>query len=287
MLDVKKGEPKTHLLTPEERDKVVRHAIDDLLGPRRPLSAATILESFSLPIDIRKPNIHDSKAEFLDELQAIEGGLEHLRAAFRALYPGQVDHDAAIRRRVDRISFAVDYFAVRAHAAEMVTTVSLLVRKMQAEAGLFWSSIWTVIDLSEALEARLSELKDQEREFWSGSSRPPNHFARTIALRVARLYAREKHARPTFGTARDGGHPSTDYCRALERIYNALGIRANVRNAARWAIGELTDDDLRSPAINALATAMQGPGPIRLGAPMDPHAQILAALQKGPDVNPF
>ncbi len=109
-------------------------------------------------------------------------------------------------------------------------------------------------------QERLNELKDQEIEFWSVSYRAPKSYARTIALRLARLYALHKRQKPPFGTARDGNHPSTDFGRALEEIFDILNIEATVRNPAEWAIDQLTEDEI-NPPVNRLLGGLFGFNP--------------------------
>jgi hypothetical protein len=99
---------------------------------------------------------------------------------------------------------------------------------------------------------------------------------RAIALRLARLYAREKGERPTFGTARDGGHPSTNYGRALERIFEPLGIKDGVRRPAEWALAQLTDDDLRPVSTIALLG-----GVFALGVRPDLLSEVLGDGPRG------
>lgn len=76
-------------------------------------------------------------------------------------------------------------------------------------------------------------------------------------MRFARLYARETSKRPTFGISSQGNHPSTEFGRALEQVFEILNIKANVRNAAVWAIDQLSEDDLRPPQ-NALLGELLG-----------------------------
>jgi hypothetical protein len=72
-------------------------------------------------------------------------------------------------------------------------------------------------------------------------------------LRFAKHFAKLRKQKPTFGTSSDGDHPSTDYGRALEEVFEILGIESNVRRAAEWAISQLVDDDWRPPPQNYLA----------------------------------
>ena len=133
-----------------------------------------------------------------------------------------------------------------------------MIRKNKADTGLWHNSLWALSDLLFELDERHKELRDQEKQFWTVSHRAPNYYARAIALRLARLYAMEKGKRPTFGTARDGGHPSTDFGRALEEVFAVLEVRASVKGAAKWAIEQLTDDDLKRPQLGALLRTSDG-----------------------------
>jgi hypothetical protein len=117
--------------------------------------------------------------------------------------------------------------------------------------GFFRSSLAVIEELNQYFSERSQELKRQEREFWTVKNRPPNYYARTIAFRFAKLYAKQRCVKPTFGRSRDGGHPSTDFGRALEEVFKILGIKANLKRAAEWAIGELSEQDWRPR--NALA----------------------------------
>ena len=126
-------------------------------------------------------------------------------------------------------------------------------------------------------------MKDQEELFWSTNHRPPNYYARTIALRLARYYARETQERPTVGTSGDGGHPSTAYTKALEEVFEELGIKATVRLPAKWAVNQITEDDLKPRMLGGvlgLGTAGPFGGSVsRRGQP--PFGNALANALKG------
>lgn len=221
-----------------DREERIRAIADRFLDR----AGVASLSRFESPFDVAKPNLHDNKPDFLAEqttvLTAIsqaEGLLDLLIASHR---------DGAVSSEVgERLNTFVDLQARKASRNFSVVTAYELVRRNAAEVGLTSSLAMQLIDLKTTLEARKQELSDQESEFWSGKSRPPNHYARTIALRFARLVARKTNAKPTFGTSRDGSHPSTEFGRALEEIYEVLEIRSNVKNAAVWAISQLTDED--------------------------------------------
>lgn len=225
----------------------VRAVVDRLLG--RP-SSRNALTSNVPALDVSKPTIHDSKAEFQAELTRINRALVGLRDAQEQLLGPEVDDDRDQQGISLQARSAIDQSARRAVApiVEPQSAIDLL-RKNSAQVGFFISSQWCLIDLIAVLEQRLAELNDQGKEFWSVKNRAPNYHARAVALRLARIYAREKQKKPTIGTARDGGHPSTDFGRALEEIFAIIGVRAHVRRAAEWAIGELTEEDFRAPAL--------------------------------------
>jgi hypothetical protein len=145
-----------------------------------------------------------------------------------------------------------------------------LVRKNAADAGFTFCLILLILDLVRDLKQRNQELENQEATFWNLSGRAPNHYARTIALRFARLIARKTGKMPTFGTSSDGGHPSTEFGRALEEVFEVLEIRASVRNAARWAISQLSEDDLKPEPMNALGSifGLGGPPPRNALSPL-------------------
>jgi len=153
---------------------------------------------------------------------------------------------------VDRLQLAVNVGAYQKQRGSIVSTARDLALKNMIDAGFYHTSMLLLVDMFGVYNQRLTELKDQEKQFWSVPNRAPNYYARTIALRLARLYAKEKGQKPTFGIARAGNHPSTNYGRALEEVFSILNIKAAVRNAADWAIGELTDSDI-NPPVNALA----------------------------------
>jgi hypothetical protein len=168
------------------------------------------------------------------------------------MYPLNRDTDSEAGALARRLEEVVDGSARRKLLVPSPNTITDLVRKNKADTGFFVHELWGLADLLMLLRERQDELKDQEQQYWNRKSRPPNYYARAIALRLARLYAREKGARPTFGTARDGGHPSTRYGRALETIFVALEIKGGVKHAAKWAIDQLTEDDLRPAPLGDL-----------------------------------
>jgi hypothetical protein len=275
----------------DEQLRAVQDAVSELLAPWNALRSMPAL-------DVSKPNFHDSKAEFLRELEAVETVIGSLETALDALIPEDRKTDEGMNQMVWGILDAVDASARRTITVASPNTITDMIRKNKADTGYYIHALWTLVDFKEFLEDRRNELKDQERQYWSQKHRSPKHYPRAIALRLARLYAREKGERPTFGTARDGGHPSTNYGRALEKIFAALGIKNGVRRPAEWALAQLTDDDLRPTPVTGLLGGLLGHGvrPSLLGgsfgdglretqalpgSPVNALADIAWALSKG------
>jgi hypothetical protein len=235
-------------LNEADRNERIREVVDRLLGR----SSQNALRFGSPGLDATRPNIHDSKAEFQVELATVQRAIENLREVLAALVGPVGEDDPRYNAMLGRLRSAIDQSAGRRVAGLKPESTVDLIRKNKVDTGFFYNSLLGLFDLLSAFNDRLDELKSQEKQFWTVTHRPANYYARTIALRLARLYAKEKGKRPTFGTARDGGHPSTDFGRALEQVFSILGVRANVRGAATWAIEQLTEDDLKPPQMGAL-----------------------------------
>lgn len=219
------------------------------LGKKSPRGMTTLLGGSSPPFDYKKPNEHDSKAEFLLEKEAVQEGLNFARGLFGVLTSNE--EDAERTAMLGKLKAQVDQKLHRSAPRPPIADPFQLVRKNVASVGGYAATVWVILDLWAALAERMNELKGQEAKFWNVKHRAPDYYARTIALRVAKLYARETGQRPTFGTSGETGDPSTGYSRALGEIFALLGIKTAVRSPAEWAIAELTDEDLR-PVGNAL-----------------------------------
>jgi len=222
-------------------DELVGDIIDRFMGARNALAFNTILDSGSRRIDLSKPNIHDNKQDFAKERDAVLGAIEGIERALKHVLPSKENRKQ--NAMFHRLSEAIDSAALRNLSRVTNEAASDLAILNVVQTGYFFNFLFINLKMVASLEERLKELQDQEAQFWSVPNRAPNYYARTIALRLARLYAREKGRAPTFGTSRDGGHPSTDFGRALEAIFEVLGIKARVPNAARWAISQLSDQD--------------------------------------------
>lgn len=146
-----------------------------------------------------------------------------------------------------RVAQGIDSWAREKCRADEPKGMATVVAKIAGDVGQSISLAFILTRYQSGLAKRQMELADQEREFWSGASRPPNHYARTIGLRLARLYAQEKQEFPTVGVSGEGGHPSTAFTRALQEVFELLEIKSNVRNAASWAVAQLSDQDIGRP----------------------------------------
>ena len=232
----------------------IRDTVDRMLEPfgkklptaQRGFGRPTL--SQILPIDISKPNQHDSKAEFLAEQRAVEAALNSVSETVRALTPRtDDDYGDEQRQMLDRLRPIIDEKLLRLSQAENISDATSLARQNVALSGGFTTSLFVLLDLWSALGDRQQELKDQERRFWNLDHKAPNYYARTIALRLAKLYGQYTGQRPTVGTSALTGDPSTSFSRALKDIFLALNINGTVRPYASWAIDQLTEEDLQPP----------------------------------------
>lgn len=250
-LEMMKGVALTALMLDESKTEALNAAIIKLIG--REAKPRTLLAGNSPLIDVSRANLHESKKEFMVELAAVQAVVENLESIIEHIVPNEEKIGPERKAMLDRLRVAVDAKALQQARRRSLSTAGDLALKNIFDTGFHFGSMRLIIAMFLIYRERLSELKDQEKQFWTVSSRPPNYYARSMALRLARLYAREKGQRPTFGMSREGNFPSTDFGRALEEVFRILGIKASVRNAATWALDQLSDDDLR-PSTNALAT---------------------------------
>jgi hypothetical protein len=255
--------------------------VDGLLDRQPTDRMQSILTVGAPPFDISRPNIHDSKKDFLRELKAVTGMHGQLQALLHEMIgKGDKDKPESIARR-DRLRLLVDIFANEASRKRPLSTPNDLALKNFTDTGFFHNSVSILIDMYFAMDQRLRDLMEQEIQFWNITNRAPQYYPRTIALRLARLFAREKRERPTFGTARDGNHPSTDFGRALEEVFKVLEIKGSVRSAATWAIEELTDEDV-NPPVNALRGLLSlSPEAVAANRGRNLLAQFAKAQKKG------
>lgn len=207
----------------------------------------TILGGAAPPFDLAKPNIHDSKGEFLLERNTVRDSIDHLTAALALLVRPEEERDADYNKMVGRLIEIISSHTVRSSERKPLKDARDVAIRNVVDTGFFFNAIVVNFDLLAALKSRLEELDRQEKEFWSISHRPPNYYARTIALRFAKFYARQAQTKPTFGISSEGAHPSTDYGRLLEEIFGILKIKANVRGAAEWALPQITEADFQPP----------------------------------------
>lgn len=262
-------------MTGENKKERVRAVVDRLCG-------GPVMNALAPPrsqLDISRPNIHDSKAEYLHERATVDKALTGIGDALEALIGNLSEDDNSQSKMFNRLTSVIDLGARHRTSGQQPKTASELIRLNAAQNSLSINGLKLLLDFRIELRERLVELQDQEAQFWSVKHRPANYYARAIALRLARLYASEFHKRPTYGTSRDGGHPSTDFCRALEEIFEILEIKASVKSTAKWAIDGLTEEDLhqRPPlTIGELRTAIGG------GDPDNAILSLLGAMKKDP-----
>lgn len=240
----------------------------------------TLLTSYGAPFDISKPNLHDNKPDFIAERNAVEEGMKSVSALIK-LFASRYDEQSELQAVSENICAEVDRNAWQRLRVEVPNDIPTLLRNNAASMGITHITIFFLIEIQKELAARKQELADQEEEFWSGKSRPPNHYARTIALRFARLVAQNTGKKPTVGRSRDGNHPSTDFGRAIEEIFQLLGIGSDFRRAADWAVEQLKEEDFNPPQ-NSLGRLM-ALGPSGSTQDANKRAIVEALMKKVPE----
>jgi len=173
---------------------------------------------FEPPFDITRTNSHDTKKAFLLEQNLVKNVRACLSGILTGLRdPGAADADewGEMQRH---LGLAIETSARERKRPAWPDSPFDVVLQSLTYVGFFNSSLYVIEELDQYFLERSQELKRQKLEFWSVGHRAPNYHARTIALRFAKLYAKQRHVKPTFGTSRDGGHPSTDFGLALEKV---------------------------------------------------------------------
>lgn len=265
---------------PEQDTAAKLHAVvDRMLKPHGKSSprGVGLLSEFAAPFDIKKPNQHDSKAEFQCEFNAVIESLDHVSGIVRLLAPREAETQQSTM--LERLRPIIDQKLKSSAPRGRVEDTIELVRRNIADVGGFTASIFVLLDLWTVLAERHHELTDQESKFWNQPHRAPNHYAHAIALRLAKLYARETGQRPTIGTSPVSGDPSTSFSRALKEVFEILEIRSQVRSPAESAVGKLTEEDLQPP-VNSLGRMLG------LRSPTPPRNRLLDitnALEKKRD----
>ncbi len=253
-------------MTEDVQREHLHNLCDRLFGP----SEKTLLRDRLPPFDISRPNIHDNKKEFTKEREAVKAIIGHLQGILdNILGDAKEPGDQKLNLR-SGMNAAIELSAYNRIKSKFPRRADELALHNFAQTGFVRNSLAIMNDMLEFYRERQLELARQEAQFWSVPNRAPNYFPRTIALRFAELYAKRTGKKPTFGTSSAGNHPSTDYGRALEEVFKILGIKANVRKAAEWAMGQLTEDDWR-PQTNYIADMLSS-----LHSPTGAHTNAIA-----------
>ena len=259
--------PKPIEETPRsDLNDVLHDIVDRMLAPFGKTSQPSppSLLGANYPIDITKPNQHDSKGAFLSELSVVEKAIEHAEG-FLGLFL-DFGSEQAPATNLDRFEEAIDATMQSASSLVPITSTSELIRRNIAETGGLNGSLWIMVDIRHAMKMRLEELKEQHDQFWNVPHRAPDYYARAIASRLAKLFARETGKRPTSGSSPVSGGASTGFTRALEDIFELLDIESGTRTPAEWAIKNLTEDDFKPALITFAATSNLG-FPMKTGRP--------------------
>lgn len=233
------------------------------------------------PFSVRRPTEFRTKQEFQRQFDAVTAALQNIDALFEAVLPDRDDPDS--EKNYSELTKSINEIMRKpAPRTELENSINLI-RRNTADVGGFLVSLHVINDLRTALRERLSDLENQRDQFWNLPYRAPDYFARAIALRLARLYAREVGERPTYGISGETGEPSTNFSRTLRDIFGILDIDAGEKAYAAWAVDRLTDDDL-SGKSGAGAPGTVG-GLLGLNTGQDDENDLLTATFRSSDTN--
>ena len=148
-----------------------------------------------------------------------------------------------------------------------------LLKKNAMDTSLSVQTLTLMLEFQDILSERLAELDNEREEFWNLPHRAPDYYARAIALRLAKLFAKETGRRPTYGLSGETGEPSAAFSRALREVFIVLGITAQQRGPAEWAVGQISEDDLEpkeKKSLNALIDMLSPDSSEKMGIRLGP-----------------
>jgi hypothetical protein len=194
------------------------------------------------PFDLGRLNDHDTKSKFNEELKLVKGAISDLNnVRSRFIDRGdKIEQDQLID-----ISSRLDDNARRRDGSKSPVNSQELIWSAIVKTSVLPMMLFQIDFFIKELGVRLGHLETQEEAFWNLKNRAPDYYPRTIALRFAEYYVQRTQEKPTFGTASAGGHPSTNFGRALEKIFEVLDIKTRVKGPATYAIAELPEEDLK------------------------------------------
>lgn len=188
------------------------------------------------PFNILPPNEHATKKEYKAEKAAVVSLRKQLGKLIDLLTPGIAGFPADTEP-AKRLRNFVDEVVPHREPGRPADPVQVVVNAA-IDVGIFECTFRTIAELDRRLRDRENVLAKEEKVYWGQPHRMRNHHAYAIAFRLARYYRQEAGKEPTYGTSSDGRHPSTEFCRALEEVYEVLGIDAGIRQPAEWAIAK-------------------------------------------------
>lgn len=185
------------------------------------------------PFDISLVALHQHKGQFTVELKIVKSMVRHLESVLHVMGDAR-DNKGTAKERIQKAVDKAIRSGTRRRKLRGGSSRDLVIQNIR-ETGFFEGSLEVLEDMLFAYRSVLDELLAQQEMFWSMAHRPPDHFARMIVLRFARLFHRETGKMPTLGTSSQGGHPATDFSLALEKIFTILEIETKPRLPAEWA----------------------------------------------------
>lgn len=216
-----------------EQQRRISAALERMVG--RPLAPAGFIDTPDGPVPMfegppkfdklaEQPAYKDLRASML-RMEKLEKAADGLIQALEALEGREIDGLNSHCREMVDIELGLNIISAAAmHGAAGAALVGSQMMKFGSES------------LHSSFAERIKE------NYPEGPGRKPDLYAYDVADKLAGYYIRYRLEKPTYGT--NENYPSTDFSRALEKIYDILGIKADIRGPAEAAIGKISDQDI-------------------------------------------
>lgn len=183
---------------------------------------------------------HASKSEFEIELATVSALLKKMEDLL-ALF---LDSNVSTKAALEDLRWRIDDVARSKTELQKPVTPWDVPLATSIAASITVATLVSMTTWRANVLARKEELLDQKKLFWSPMGNPPDLYARTIALRFAKYCAGQTGERCTANPGRPKSQMRAPYRRALEEIFEMLGIVTGIKAPAQWALEQITDYDL-------------------------------------------
>lgn len=237
----------------EQQRKNIRITIEVMMTGAPTLWA--LMESDYL--DLEPPTEYLTKKELFEETKLVSEAMRLLDELFGSLFSNEANlgQDNAYRKLGKRMNaLARTKLATR----DRNSVLHWLLHNVADYSTFHFGRSFFQLLLS-CLHERETELKAMERLWPEGRGKPKNLYAYAIAYRLARIYFRGFGVVPTYGAKSGTKSASTKFTRALEIIFENLGIASNVIAPTKEAIRRIEEEERTSKPRPSLLTAYIDP----------------------------